>query len=503
MKLGDLVGRITRHGVKYSAGELLGRMAGFLLIPLYTAVLVPEAFGRLQVLLSLHQMGQFTADLGLSAAFLRWYGLAKEGEERRRILANIALGTLAASAGCTVLFLAAAKPLSMVLLTAADYAPLVQLVGISVGLRVVSTVGLTYLRLQERSGAYAAFSLGRTLLSLSLVLYFVLARRQGVYGILLGETLANVAAVAVAAALLAPGFRWKVSWSDLKGYLGYSLPFVVTNMGAFALFATDKFLLSAMKYAEETGLYSLGGKLGIALNVAIIWPFTLVWHPILFRIARDETVEETRRLLARVFTYMTGILVWAGLSLALFGPELIDVMSPPAYAAANQVVPFLVVSYVIYGCYRHFQAGLYITGKSRIVATSFLAAAAVNLLLNLAWIPLWGMRGAAVATLVSFAVMAAMVLIAAQREYPIPYEWGRVARLVVWGLALYGAGVWLLRNPGLAWPHSALKLPILAAYPAGVLMLRILTPGERREASRIFARGRGGRRPEGWQREEP
>lgn len=488
MRLRSLVSQLTQHGAIYGIGEISGRIAGFLLIPIYTTVLISADFGRLQVLLSLHQLGQMTGDLGFTAAFLRWYGLAKTDSDKSRVLSNVTAGSVVATLLVTSLFWIFSLPLAKLFLTADVYAPYIRLVAASLGLRVLATVAFTHMRLEEKPKGYVVLSLGRTLLSLSLVLFFVLVQKKGIWGVLLGETIANGAALAVAAGLLGRRLVPRVSLEDIKSYLGFGIPFVLANLGAFALLSTDKLVLSAKGLAVETGLYALGGKLGIAINVAIIWPFTLVWTPTMFRIARDETVEEARRVFARIFTYMMGLLLWAGLALGVFATEIIDIISPPEYASAAVISPFIILAYVVYGSYRHFQVGLNVSGKSGSLATSFLAAAVLNLMLNLFLIPRLGMIGAAIATLISYVVMASLVLIAAQKCYPIPYEWSRVARLTVWCLALYGVSRLLFHNTGLLWPHTALKLLFLVAFPAGVFVLRILTPGERSQITSLLRR---------------
>jgi O-antigen/teichoic acid export membrane protein len=496
LRLRDLVLKLTRQASIYGMGEMAGRLAGFLLIPVYTALLTREDFGRLQILLSLHMLGQMTADLGFTAAYFRWYGLARTEEERRFVLNQVAAGTLLAILLFDGLFFLGARSLAQLLLRDPVYTRYVQIVGVSFGLRVLATLAYSSLRLWEKPKGYAALSVGRTLLSLSLVLFFVVVGRLGVWGVLLGETVANAAACLVAFWLLGPHLGGvRVSPETWRGYLAYGFPIVLANFGAFALVSTDKMVLSAKGLAVETGLYALGGKLGVALNVAILWPFTLVWTPTMFRIAREETPEEARRLFSRIFTYMAALLLWAGLALALWAPEVIDLVSPPAYQPAARVAPLLVLAYVIYGAYRHFQVGLNVSGRSRSIAGSFLAAALVNLGLNLLLIPLWGMMGAAAATVLSYALMAGLVLVGSQRTYRIPYEWGRVLRLALWAGLLFAAGWILWPHSGWIWPGSLLKLLLVAAFPAGALAMRILTPGERRALLGAVStlRSRGGR----------
>ena len=66
------------------------------------------------------------------------------------------------------------------------------------------------------------------------------------------------------------------------------------------------------------------------------------------------------------------------------------------------------------------QVGLWLTGKSGQLSTIKWVAAIANLGLNAALIPTLGMRGAAIATLVSFALSAVLILARAQRMYWIP-----------------------------------------------------------------------------------
>ena len=62
-----------------------------------------------------------------------------------------------------------------------------------------------------------------------------------------------------------------------------------------------------------------------------------------------------------------------------------------------------------------------------------MAAAAVNIAVNLLLIPIIGFPGAAWATLIAYFVMAVMTYIMTQRIYPMKYEWGRLLKI---GIAL-------------------------------------------------------------------
>src|SRR3989339_551308 len=64
------------------------------------------------------------------------------------------------------------------------------------------------------------------------------------------------------------------------------------------------------------------------------------------------------------------------------------------------------------------------------------AGAVVNVIANLLLIPRLGMTGAAVATLLSYVVMAVGIYFPSQRFYHVRYEWSRLARVFVLGISI-------------------------------------------------------------------
>ena len=108
-------------------------------------------------------------------------------------------------------------------------------------------------------------------------------------------------------------------------------------------------------------------------------------------------------------------------------------------------------------------------------------AAVVNVGLNLALIPPYGMIGAAIATVAAYSTMAVGMAWWSQRLYPVPYQWRRVATAAAGAVGLAAARQAARRGLPLA-------VALILAYPAALLVLGFTTPTERRRVAALFGR---------------
>lgn len=464
--------RLASHSLVYGAADVFSNVTNLLLIPVYTAFLAPRDYRDLAILALFSAVAKILFRFGLDAGFFR-VCYDQEGEDRRRLAGGVAL--LAAGVGsllfCGVVL--AAGPLTRFLLGPESPPTLLVLAAADITFGTFAFVPLSLLRIQDRPGLFSLLSSIRHGVNIVLKVLF-LVRGWGVAGVLWSDAIATAAFALLLLPILIRHARLSWPWHVLREVLAFGLPKVPHGFMIQVQNLADRKILDAFVSAAEVGLYHVAYTLGAGVKFALS-AFEPAWGPFVYSRLRQPDAKTT---MSRVITYAAGGFVAFGLALAVFASELLTVLTPanPEFRAAAPVIPVVVLAYLLHGAFLLSSIGIGIEKKARYYPLITAAAAGTNVAANLLLIPIWGMMGAAWATVGSYAVMAALGFALSQRLYPIPYEWARLGRIAAAGGLTYALSLLAPRD---LWPAFAVKTGLLAVFPALVLISGFFRPSER------------------------
>ena len=152
------------------------------------------------------------------------------------------------------------------------------------------------------------------------------------------------------------------------------------------------------------------------------------WMPFMFkRVAKEGQAAESR--LSRLATYYILTICAASVGLCLFARDAIFLLTAEPFHPAYLVVPVIVIGYLWNGLYLLPLNFLFLKSKTAWIPLGTVAAGLVNVAMNFALVPHYGIMAAAWATFVAFLVMFILVFMLAHRVYPFPYEYRRIARI--------------------------------------------------------------------------
>ena len=123
------------------------------------------------------------------------------------------------------------------------------------------------------------------------------------------------------------------------------------------------------------------------------------------------------------------------------------------------------------------------TGRTEFNFPATIAALLVNVALNIALVPSLGIVGAGLALVASYIVVVALMYMLTQRLFPVPYEWSRLARVVLISAALVLLGELLLPTSGFG--GLSARIAIWLVYPAALLFSGFFTTEERGWLARL------------------
>ena len=114
-------------------------------------------------------------------------------------------------------------------------------------------------------------------------------------------------------------------------------------------------------------------------------------------------------------------------------------MTQPAFYPAYTVVGVLAYGAVFYGLYTISTLGVWLGEKTIYSTTGIFISAGLNIVLNMLLIPVWGIMGASVATVIAYMAGNILVFYFSEKYYHIGFDYfrlGAVTLVTCLGIAL-------------------------------------------------------------------
>jgi O-antigen/teichoic acid export membrane protein len=469
--------RLATTGAAYTAASIFSKLIAVALLPLYTRYLTKADYGAAEVMFAAVVSASIVVRLGLIEALLRFY--YKDDEDPAAVVKSTFAGLFWLATIGAFLALPFATPIAEALLdpkTTAEVGQMAELTRIAIGGLWVLTMFeflLTLFRLEERARAYFVTTMLSVLAAIGLTVILVVGKGEGAKGLLLGSYASGAAFVV---GLIWVHRRRLSLWIDrslLRRLLRFGLPTMPAELSLYGLNFVDRIIIVRTLGLPAAGLYSLAVKFAQGINV-LVRGFQLAWPPLAYSIRDDG---EARRVYAVVVTWFVAAMTFVVAGMWLLSRWIVRALAAPKFFDAYEPIGLLAAAATLYALYMVLVVILGRTGRTEFNFPATGAALAVNVGLNLALVPTLGIVGAGLALVISYLVVLVLMYVFTQRLFPVPYEWGRLARIVLVAAVLVGGGELLLPTAGFA--GLVARTSFWLAYPLGLLATGFFTRDER------------------------
>jgi len=446
--------RLFAQGGVYSLMQFVNQATMLVLLPIFGRYLDQDQFG---VIALMGVTGTFLGYLviqGLQGAWSRLRFDEPGPAEVRRFEATIVWYLLICVSVFLVLLWVCGPALMGIFIPSIPFYPLGALTAIYAGCTVFVTLLERKYQAEQRPIPFAIFSGARSLLMMGTIIVFLVVFGWGAEGKIFADALTAALLGVVALVLIRPASPRTFSRTRLQRSLAYGLPLVPHQLAGLANDMIDRLLVNGMLGLAATGTYAMGYRVGsvglivaTALNQAFVPLFVTALKDVERQHADGDHESASRALDAVAQAGLLTVTCTACICLAAtaIAREALMIIAP-AYDRSWEVVAIVAAATVLWACYFPFaQSIAYEPRHVRWLAVVTISAAAVNLIGNLLLIPALRLYGAAIATLVSCAVLAGLAYRLGQASTPIPYRGRRWLRvLTICFLAL--AGLWWMDN---------------------------------------------------------
>jgi len=190
-----------------------------------------------------------------------------------------------------------------------------------------------------------------------------------------------------------------------KELLLFSYPLLVMGLLSVLMLWTDTFILGYFKSTEVVGIYNAATPLAQCISQPL-FALMLIYTPVVTGFYSQNLMADLRRSYTIVTKWLAFITMPIFLVLCLYPGYVLNLLFGSAYIAAAPALRILSVGFIINTLLGPSVATLIALGKSRFIMWTALAAAIINIALNIALIPPLGIVGAAVASASSLSLLA-------------------------------------------------------------------------------------------------
>ena len=474
--------RLLKLGTYYTIGNVLSRALSFFFIPIYTYYLTTSDYGIVSLMgVSVGLISTLFMSPIING-FTRFYYSPDYKNKQKILVFNTYLVIIFQFVIISFLFYLASRYLAGTILDDRSLFSVVKVYAIILFLSPIEAFNLQFVRLIEKAALFVIVSLSRFLLTAGLVIYLLVVVKLTFWALVFGELFGLLFTIAATYPAIRKNFEFVFSPDSLKQPLKYGYPIILTGVSNFLIQSGDRYVLRFLNSVRDVGLYSFGYKFAGIIDMAVSAPLRLSINPLVYQ--QEDQPEKLKSFLKDTANYFYYFGCLSCLGLSLFGYEILKIMvRRKEFLDSWSIVPIIAFSYIHQGLGNIVGKGIVMAKKSFHISALVVIVALVNIGLNFVFIPLWGILGAAFATLIAFIIWNALYIYYSSKFYNMDFDSVRLGILTVLTAGFYIISLPTARTDSV-WIALSIKALIMFVFCG--LVYSVFLKNEERRRLKLF-----------------
>ena len=456
--------------IRYVPSVIIPSLFGFLAVAFYTRLLSPREYGFYTLVFTTSLFGEILAFNWLNQSTLRYYERYKSAEINR-FFSTCLIGFFMVAAVTT--FILSSASIGLKNFFEPRLRELLFFLPILVLCQSGSKLMLIFLRARRESNRYSMQLSANSVIKLTCSLMLIYFLGMSAEAILLGICISGTYVFLCEFIRLARKWRPRLRHYDkdiFKKFARFGLPLLGLTFVNLILSVSDRYVIEIIKDTAHVGIYSAAYKIAETGVFGIILFLMLASFPALIEVFENHGETQAKALMRDLFGIFVIIMVPIVTCIVVLAVDIIEVTLGAAYHEAYLILPFIAVGIFFLGLCHYYGKSFELKEKTILLPVVYAVPAALNLILNVLLIPLIGIKGAAISTLVAYFCCFLLLRVVGAKYIKWDYPWKTFLTAIV-SSSIMGAIIYLLPDHPVKWFSLVYKVSIGFLVYSTIIMM--------------------------------
>ena len=385
--------------------RLIRNLRGLILLPVLTKALGAHGYGVWCLILAGISLMMPFIMMGLPSAMIRFLPAKTDRKEFSRGFFTVFFTILFIGVVISLLIFLSSNFIGTALFQDASVIPIIKIASALIILEALNQTSLEAFRTFGQIKWYSVLTTMQTFVEICLVSFFVLSG-LGLSGAVVALLITRGVILLLSLLLIIQhcGLRLPDP-SALRPYLLFGLPLVPSVLFEVVVALSDRYVIEFFKGPAGVGIYSAAYALG-SIVVFFIGPITYILSPTIFKLYDENKIDEVKTYLSHSLKYFLMLCIPSVLGVSILAKPLLYALTTPEFVTLGIfITPLVAFSMIFEGIRAIYGEVLMLFKRTKIFGTASIIAGLVNLALNIALVPYFGIVVAAFSTLISYGLL--------------------------------------------------------------------------------------------------
>lgn len=461
--------------------NIISTLKSFILLPILTKSLGAELYGIYAlILVTISLLAPFCA-LSLGKAIITLLGPEKDKGKISKDFSSIFMITSLIALAASLLLFVFSKSLAIMVFGGINAAFYIQISASLILLTAIDHIFIHYFLAFQQMKRYAALGIAQAIGEVVLTSYLVLSG-FGLFGVIISLLIIRAFTSII-------GFLWitseiKIStpsFSVLKPYLIFSLPILPTGLCYWFINLGDRYVIGYFMSADAVGVYSASYGLGSMITFFYA-PISTALLPAITNLYENNKIQELKAHLNYSLKFLLMFTIPSFFGLSVLSKSILRTLTTSEFIEGYLIVPIIALAMILFNSGNINVNVLFLLKKTKAIGLIYGAFALINLVMNIILVPLIGIIGAAIATLITFMTQLFVATMISFKRLPFDIDFKFIMKSII-SAVIMAFVVWKLN------PMGAVNILISIVIATGVyFVVLILLRGFTREEY-LFLKG--------------